>query len=234
MRMVRDERGADGRPRGGYPAGGAVASGGVSPGGARFLGSTALLDGAALSRRAFLTAGAAAAATVLVQVVGGSTHAEALPAAAHPACERVTPLSAELHSRDLSPTVPAAQVGELLQLPEFPSGCEAASLAIALRAYGLGTTIGELVDTCFSYDDTWSDTASYLGDPRGSGSAFPPAVVRAARRFLAARGLTLGVRELSGTVSDGMARAHGADAAGGAGPVSATAPVAQTVLRLPR
>lgn len=101
--------------------------------------------------------------------------------------------------RTSSGTTPAHRVGALLQLPEFPSGCEPASLAIALRAWGYPVSIAELVDGgYFTYDASWSQADAYLGDPRGIGSALPPAVVRAATSYLTARNASLAPIELTG------------------------------------
>lgn len=101
-------------------------------------------------------------------------------------------------SQHLSKT-PAGHVEELLQLPEFPSGCESASLAIVLRSFGFDTSIAELVDGYFSYDDSWEHAELYQGDPRGSGSAMPPAVVAAAERYLSERSSKLVATDLTGT-----------------------------------
>ena len=108
-------------------------------------------------------------------------------------------LDAQLHMANAQAQAPAARVEELLQLPEFPSGCEPASLAIVLRAHGFAATLPELVEGYFTYDDTWEHADRYQGDPRGAGSAMPPAVVAAATQYLQDRGSGLTAEDLTGS-----------------------------------
>ncbi len=92
----------------------------------------------------------------------------------------------------------APAVAEVLQYPELPAGCEAASLASALSAYGYNASASEIVDQYMSRDGTWSDPASYFGVPRSGGGAFPPAVAEAANRYLSAHRASEQARDVSG------------------------------------
>lgn len=78
-------------------------------------------------------------------------------------------------------------VAPLYQNPEYPSGCEAFSLAMCLRSMGYSVEPSALIDTYMPTDPTWSDFVNHFaGDARSSGSAMPPAVVVCADAYAAA------------------------------------------------
>lgn len=94
-------------------------------------------------------------------------------------------------------------VTPLYQNPEFPSGCEAFSLAMCLRSMGYPVEPSELIDVYMPTDPTWSDYVDcYAGDARGSGSAMPPALVTCADAYAVATGATLRGVELTGCSFD--------------------------------
>lgn len=94
----------------------------------------------------------------------------------------------------------ASQVEVLYQYPLFPSGCEAHSLAMILRAYGYNADPAELIDRYMPTDPTWSDYVHHFaGDARGAGSAMPPAVVACAQAYVQANGGGETVDDLTGS-----------------------------------
>lgn len=90
-------------------------------------------------------------------------------------------------------------VAPLYQNPEYPSGCEAFSLAMCLRSMGYSVEPSALIDTYMPTDPTWSDFVNHFaGDARSSGSAMPPAVVVCADAYAAAVDAPLHGVELTG------------------------------------
>ncbi|MDO4437035.1 MAG: C39 family peptidase [Coriobacteriaceae bacterium] len=90
-------------------------------------------------------------------------------------------------------------VTPLFQNPEFPSGCEAFSLAMCLRSMGYSVEPSELIDTYMPTDPTWGDYVDcYAGDARGLGSAMPPALVACTDAYANAMGESLHGVELTG------------------------------------
>lgn len=97
-------------------------------------------------------------------------------------------------------------VAPLYQNPEFPSGCEAFSLAMCLRSMGYPVEPSELIDVYMPTDPTWSDYVDcYAGDARGSGSAMPPALVACTDAYATATGAPLHGVELTGCSFDELA-----------------------------
>ncbi|EEA89971.1 C39 family peptidase [Collinsella stercoris] len=97
-------------------------------------------------------------------------------------------------------------VAPLFQNPEFPSGCEAFSLAMCLRAMGYTVEPSELIDVYMPTDPTWSDYVDhYAGDARDLGSAMPPAVVACTDAYAVATGAPLHGVELTGRPFDELA-----------------------------
>lgn len=97
-------------------------------------------------------------------------------------------------------------VAPLYQNPEFPSGCEAFSLAMCLRSMGYSVEPSALIDTYMPTDPTWSDFVNHFaGDVRSSGSAMPPAVVVCADAYAAAVDAPLHGVELTGCSFDEVA-----------------------------
>ncbi len=95
-------------------------------------------------------------------------------------------------------------VAPLFQNPEFPSGCEAFSLAMCLRAMGYTVEPSELIDVYMPTDPTWSDYVDhYAGDARDLGSAMPPAVVACTDAYAVATGAPLHGVELTEIVERG-------------------------------
>lgn len=84
-----------------------------------------------------------------------------------------------------SPADYASRVSELLQGDAYPSGCEPAALASVLQSMGIDATLEDVLNY-LRYDPDFVDFVyHYAGDPIGSGSAWPPAMVDAANRYLA-------------------------------------------------
>lgn len=80
---------------------------------------------------------------------------------------------------DYTPNIP-----ELLQGSVYPSGCEPAALASVLQSMGIDASLEDALGY-LSYDPDFIDFVyHYAGDPEGSGSAWPPAMVDAANRYL--------------------------------------------------
>lgn len=97
-------------------------------------------------------------------------------------------------------------VAPLFQNPEFPSGCEAFSLAMCLRAMGYTVEPSELIDVYMPTDPTWSDFVNHFaGDARSSGSAMPPAVVACVDAYATAVDAPLHGVELTGCSFDEIA-----------------------------
>ena len=97
-------------------------------------------------------------------------------------------------------------VAPLYQNPEYPSGCEAFSLAMCLRSMGYSVEPSALIDTYMPTDPTWSDFVNHFaGDARSSGSAMPPAVVVCADAYAAAVDAPLHGVELTGCSFDEVA-----------------------------
>lgn len=97
-------------------------------------------------------------------------------------------------------------VAPLYQNPEFPSGCEAFSLAMCLRSMGYSGEPSALIDTYMPTDPTWSDFVNHFaGDARSSGSAMPPAVVACVDAYATAVDAPLHGVELTGCSFDEIA-----------------------------
>lgn len=83
-----------------------------------------------------------------------------------------------------SPADYTSHVSELLQGDAYPSGCEPAALASVLQSMGVDASLEDVLGY-LSYDPDFIDFVyHYAGDPAGSGSAWPPAMVDAANRYL--------------------------------------------------
>lgn len=97
----------------------------------------------------------------------------------------------------------AAQVGELLQLPEYPAGCEPVSLTIVLRSLGFEADPSEVIEGYLPVDPTSSDYVhEYGGSVYVDGGTMPPAIVTAANAYLADQGDAadgLAARDITGT-----------------------------------
>ncbi len=96
----------------------------------------------------------------------------------------------------------SANVTELLQLPELPSGCEPTSLTIILNAMGYSIDNVQLVEDYMTFDSTWTDADSFLGSPYSGGGAFPPAMVLVANSFLESNGAQPTASDITGTSLD--------------------------------
>ena len=97
-------------------------------------------------------------------------------------------------------------IAPLYQNPEYPSGCDAFSLAMCLRSMGYSVEPSALIDTYMPTDPTWSDFVNHFaGDARSSGSAMPPAVVVCADAYAAAVDAPLHGVELTGCSFDEVA-----------------------------
>lgn len=74
----------------------------------------------------------------------------------------------------------------ILQMPEFPTGCESVSLAMAL-SYVTMTNVepADIVDHYLPISKTNGFVATFFGDPRseGGGGCYPPAIITAANDY---------------------------------------------------
>lgn len=150
----------------------------------------------------------AAAVVALLVVFGLGSFAcslmqpgESLPAEEAATEEAEQPASSEAAGEMTADTV-SSRVQELLQLPEFPSGCEPTSLTIVLRAMGYDVDIEDVIDGYVPLDATWTDPTSFLGDPYEGGGCFPPVIVNAANEFLADHGSTATAVDITGATFD--------------------------------
>lgn len=113
---------------------------------------------------------------------------------------------AEAEAPEADRTLSAASVGELLQMPALPAGCESVALTCVLRSMGFDLGLTDIVDGYLDIDPTRSDyVTGFGGDPRTGGGALPPAMVTAANRYLAAQGEQgIEARDVTGTSFDGL------------------------------
>ncbi len=83
-----------------------------------------------------------------------------------------------------APVKYAEHVPEVLQGDAYPSGCEPAALASVLQSMDMDASLEDVLGY-LNYDPDFIDFVyHYAGDPAGSGSAWPPAMVDAANRYL--------------------------------------------------
>ncbi len=149
----------------------------------------------------------AAAVIALLVIFGVGSFACSLmqPHESQPVEETSTeteePASSEAEDDQPVDTV-SSHVRELLQLPEFPSGCEPTSLTIVLRAMGYDVDIGDMFEGYVPLDATWTDSTSFLGDPYEGGGCFPPVIVNAANDFLSDHGSTATAMDITGSTFD--------------------------------
>lgn len=149
----------------------------------------------------------AAAVVALLVIFGVGSFACSLmqPHESQPVEETSTeteePASSEAEDDQPVDTV-SSHVRELLQLPEFPSGCEPASLTIVLRAMGYDVDIEDMFEVYVPLDATWTDSTSFLGDPYEGGGCFPPVIVNAANDFLSDHGSTATAMDITGSTFD--------------------------------
>ncbi|MDO4622559.1 MAG: C39 family peptidase [Eubacteriales bacterium] len=84
----------------------------------------------------------------------------------------------------MSPTAVYAPVPEVRQEPELPTGCESVALTIVLKSLGYDLEKTTVADNYLARGDNMA--IAYCGNPysyAGAG-AFPPAIVKAANKFL--------------------------------------------------
>lgn len=102
----------------------------------------------------------------------------------------------------------ASNVGELLQMPALPAGCESVALTAVLASMGFDLGLTDIVDRYLSVDPTGADfVTSFAGDPYYSGGALPPALVSAANAYLADQGERAGnlrARDITGASFDDL------------------------------
>ena len=92
---------------------------------------------------------------------------------------------------------------QVLQYPEFESGCEIAALTAALQSMGFDVDMSEIVDKHLVVDGEYA--TGYLASPRTDyGGGFPPGVADAANSYLASQGSTLTARDLTGSSFGGI------------------------------
>lgn len=89
------------------------------------------------------------------------------------------------------------QIEIYYQYPEYPAGCELASLCQVLRSYGYDVDIADLLNKYISVSNTdW--VYSYYGDIYSGGFTFPPAICDTALRYLIDNYSRLHVTDISG------------------------------------
>ena len=94
----------------------------------------------------------------------------------------------------------SSNVGELLQLPKYPAGCESVALACLLQAYGLDVTEDEIIKEYLPIDIWYNDFLyHYGGSPYNDGMAFPPAIVRAANSYFEDNTVAAKAVDITGT-----------------------------------
>ena len=93
-------------------------------------------------------------------------------------------------------------VGEALQLPDYPAGCEPVSLTIMLDAYSYDIGMPGIMLYFKRSDNDFVD--AYWGSEYTEGAAYPPAVVYAADRYLMNQGSKLEAVDLTGSGWDAI------------------------------
>ncbi len=96
----------------------------------------------------------------------------------------------------------STSVGNIIQYPELPTGCETVALTIALNHYGFSLGKTEIADYYMPYGNTYVDT--FLGNPHSTDGcgALAPAVTIAANNFLISHNSTLRAHDLTGMNMD--------------------------------
>lgn len=95
-------------------------------------------------------------------------------------------------------------IDAVLQMPDYPTGCEIVSLAMALRYItGEQVVIDTLIDDYLSTSDHDFITG-FMGNPRSEdgGGCFPPVIVNCANRFFADNHMNLTAADASGITLD--------------------------------
>lgn len=91
-------------------------------------------------------------------------------------------------------------IGDTLQLPEYPAGCEIVTLMNALEHFDIEMTFDE---TYALFDKSTIDFVNaWWGDPYTQGAAYPPAMVNAAKRAVA--GTDIQVRDMTDETLEGI------------------------------
>ena len=94
-------------------------------------------------------------------------------------------------------------IKELLQNPEFPSGCEEVSLTCVLNAYGIDVSAKEIIDEYLPIDSSGEDYVyHYVGSPYEDGLCFAPAIVTTANAYFEAKSIAAQAVELKGVSFD--------------------------------
>lgn len=97
-------------------------------------------------------------------------------------------------------------IDAILQMPDYPTGCEIVSLAMVLQ-YITGETISidTLIDDYLKMNDHDFITG-FMGDPRRSdgGGCFPPVIADCANRFFADNHINLTASDASGITLDNL------------------------------
>ena len=97
------------------------------------------------------------------------------------------------------------QVPFINQYPELPTGCEAVALTEALQSMGFDLGKTDIADFYLSYSGN-DFVNAYVGDPssyEGVG-VYPPGLVDAANRYLAAQGSDMRAYNITGTDWDNL------------------------------
>ena len=98
----------------------------------------------------------------------------------------------------------SVDVPDTLQNPELPTGCESVALTIALSSLGYDLEKTEIAKNYLERGDNFA--ISYVGDPFSPNGAgcFPPAIVRAANKYLIEKNDTRRGHNLTGTSLDDL------------------------------
>lgn len=91
-------------------------------------------------------------------------------------------------------------IDAVLQMPDYPTGCETVSLSMALNYFtGEQVNIDILIDDYLPMDD-YDFTQGFIGNPRSSdgGGCFPSVIVKCANKFLDDNHISLTAEDVSG------------------------------------
>lgn len=89
----------------------------------------------------------------------------------------------------------------ILQNPEFPTGCESVSLAMALSYVTMSPVLpADVIDNYLPITETGHFVATFFGNPRSTsgGGCYPPAIITAANAYFKANSINLYALDATG------------------------------------
>lgn len=99
-------------------------------------------------------------------------------------------------------------IDPVLQMPDYPTGCEIVSLTMALRYFtGLQVSVDTLIDDYLSTTDN-NFIIGFMGNPRSAdgGGCYPPVIVNCANRYFADNHMQLTASDASGITTSELYR----------------------------